>query len=88
MRKTSNQYDFAKAPSADIQRSTFNRSFNHKTTIAEAGLLAPLFAEPVIPGDTVNISPTIFARLATPIYPIMDDIFIDMHFFFVPYRQL
>lgn len=80
-------HSFSQAPTADIQRSTFNRSHGYKTTF-DAGKLIPVFVDEVLPGDTVNLNPTMFARLNTPIYPIMDNMFLDLHFFFVPYRQI
>ena len=81
------QHDFSKAPQADIPRSNFNRSFGHKTTF-DAGNLVPVFADEALPGDTFNVKPTMFLRLATPIHPIMDNLVVDIHFFAVPYRQL
>lgn len=72
-------------PDIDIQRSTFDLSRNHKTTM-DAGKLVPLFCEEVLPGDTISLDDSIFARISTPIVPIMDDIFFKMHYFFVPTR--
>ena len=78
-------HDFSKVPHADIQRSQFNRSHGVKTTF-DAGLLIPIFIDEVLPGDTFNLSMAGFGRLATPIHPIMDNMYIDTHFFFVPNR--
>ena len=80
-------HTFSQAPTADIPRSNFNRSHGYKTTF-DAGYLIPVFWDEVLPGDTVSLNPTMFARLNTPIYPIMDNMFLDVHFFFVPYRQI
>jgi hypothetical protein len=80
-------HQFSQAPTADIPRSSFNRSSGYKTTF-DAGKLIPVFVDEVLPGDTFNMNPTLFARLNTPIYPIMDNMFLDLHFFFVPYRQI
>jgi hypothetical protein len=80
-------HSFSQAPTADIPRSAFNRSHGYKTTF-DAGELVPIFVDEVLPGDTVNLQPTLFARLNTPIYPLMDNLFMDVHFFFVPYRQV
>lgn len=79
------QHSFSQVPSAEIQRSTFNRSHGYKTTF-NAGRLIPVFWDEVVPGDTINLSTSMVARLATPIYPIMDNMFLDIHYFFVPYR--
>jgi hypothetical protein len=80
-------HSFSQAPSADIPRSSFNRSHGYKTTF-DAGYLIPIFWDEALPGDTFNLSPTLFARLNTPIYPIMDNMFLDVHFFSVPIRQI
>lgn len=80
-------HSFSQAPSADIPRSSFNRSHGYKTTF-DAGYLIPIFTDEALPGDTFTMNPTVFARLNTPIYPIMDNMFLDIHFFSVPVRQL
>lgn len=72
-------------PDIQIPRSTFDLSRNHKTTM-DGSKLIPLFLEEVLPGDTMSLDDSIFARIATPIVPIMDDIFFKMHYFFVPSR--
>ena len=79
------KHDFSKVPHAEIQRSSFNRSSGHKTTF-DAGKLIPIFCDEVLPGDTFNMKTAGFGRLATPIHPVMDNMFIDVHFFFVPNR--
>ena len=78
---------FAKVPTANIPRSQFDLSHGHKTTF-DAGYLVPVFLTEVLPGDTFNLKMTAFARLSTPIKPIMDNLYLDSHFFFVPYRIL
>ena len=78
-------HQFSQAPTADIPRSSFNRSSGLKTTI-DAGKLVPIFVDEALPGDTFTMNPTLFARLATPIYPLMDNLFLDIHWFSVPYR--
>ena len=80
-------HQFSQAPTADIPRSSFNRSCGYKTTM-DAGKLVPIFVDEVLPGDTFNMNPSVFARLNTPLFPIMDNMFLDLHWFFVPYRQL
>ena len=69
----------------EIQRSTFDRSHGCKTTL-NAGKLVPVFVEEALPGDTFNIKPTMFGRLSTPLKPIMDNLFMDVHFFSIPMR--
>lgn len=80
-------HDFSRAPSIDAPRSKFDLSFGHKTTF-DAGWLIPVYWQEVLPGDTFNLNMTAFARLATPLYPIMDNMYLDSHFFFVPYRLI
>lgn len=79
------QHSFANVPKAEIERSTFDRSRNYKTTF-DAGYLIPFFVDEVLPGDTYKVATTTFARLLTPIVPVMDNIYADVFFFFVPNR--
>src|SRR5258708_4068149 len=81
------QHDFSKVPHADIPRSSFNRSHTHKTTFS-AGFLVPVLIDEVLPGDTFKVDATFFARMATPIFPLMDNLYLDSFFFFVPNRIL
>lgn len=78
-------YNFASVPKADIQRSSFDRSHGWKGTF-NAGELIPFFVDEVIPGDTFNLSVNILCRMATPIVPLMDNLYLDTFFFFVPNR--
>jgi len=78
---------FSKVPSAEIQRASFDRSHGYKTTF-DADYLVPIFIDEALPGDTFNLRLSAFGRLATPIAPIMDNMFLDFFFFFVPYRLL
>ncbi|AXL15386.1 major capsid protein [Microviridae sp.] len=82
MAKSSN---FAKVATANIQRSRFDRGSTHKTTF-DANYLTPVFVDEVLPGDSFNLNMTSFCRLATPIKPSMDNLHMDVHFFFVPNR--
>lgn len=80
-------HNFSQVPKADIQRSSFDRSHGYKTTF-DAGYLIPVFVDEVLPGDTFNMSMATFARLATPLKPIMDNLFLDSFFFAVPIRLI
>lgn len=71
----------------DIQRSTFTRDTQHKTTM-NVGKLVPLFVDEVLPGDTFILNESIIARMTTPITPVMDNAYIDTFYFFVPNRVL
>lgn len=79
------QHNFAQVPKAEIPRSTFDRSHGHKTAF-DAGFLVPIYVDEALPGDTFNMDMTAFARMATPIFPIMDNMFLDVQFFAVPMR--
>lgn len=76
---------FSDAPAMYMKRTKFDRSHVYKTTF-DSGRLIPVFVDEVLPGDTARMSVNYFARLATPIKPIMDNIYLDWFFFFVPNR--
>lgn len=78
-------HSFSRVPQADIPRSSFDRSCGHKTTF-DAGYLVPIYLDEALPGDTFNAKMAAFGRLATPLHPFMDNLFMDTHFFFVPNR--
>lgn len=78
---------FAMIPRADIPRSRFSIQHTHKTTF-DAGYLVPVYVDEVLPGDSFNLKMTAFARLSTPLFPIMDNLYLDSFFFFVPNRLL
>lgn len=71
--------------SLDMPRSKFDRSSQHKTTI-NTGDLVPIFVDEVLPGDTMTMDISSVIRMATPIYPVMDNAFADIYFFSVPNR--
>lgn len=86
-RKSVMTHQFSQVPKADIPRSTFDRSHGYKTTF-DAGYLIPVFIDEALPGDTFNVNMSGLARLATPIFPIMDNMYLDTHYFSVPVRLL
>ena len=69
-------HDFSMIPRADIPRSTFRIEKAHKTTF-DGGFLIPIYVDEVLPGDTFNLNMTAFARMATPIFPLMDNLHLD-----------
>jgi len=79
------QHDFSMVPRVEIPRSVFNRTHGHKTTF-DSGYLVPFYIDEALPGDTFKLRATIFARLATPIVPIMDNLYLDTFYFAVPVR--
>lgn len=79
------QHSFAQIPDVQVPRSNFNRSFGIKDTF-DFDYLVPIFIDEVLPGDTFKLNVHAFARLATQKVPIMDNMYIDYFFFFVPNR--
>lgn len=84
---TTTTKDFSRVPKVDIQRSVFNRDHGLKTTM-DSGYLVPIFVDEALPGDTFQLDATGFGRLATPINPFMDNIYIETFFFAVPNRLI
>lgn len=80
-------HQFSQVPKAEIPRSTFDRTHGYKTTL-DAGILVPFFIDEALPGDTFKVKTTAFARMATPIFPLMDNMYMDTQFFAVPIRLL
>lgn len=80
-----NAHSFAMVPKADIPRSSFSMQKTLKTTF-DSGYLVPIMCEEVLPGDTFNVKATMFGRLATPLFPVLDNLHLDSFFFFVPNR--
>lgn len=78
-------HQFSQVPRADIPRSSFDRSHGCKTTF-DSGYIVPVFVDEALPGDTFNLGMTGFGRLATPIHPFMDNLYIDSFFFSIPVR--
>lgn len=83
--KSVSSHSFAMVPKAEIPRSSFDTQYAHKTTF-DGGYLVPIYCDEVLPGDMHNVKATMFARLATPLFPVMDNLHLDTFFFFVPNR--
>lgn len=86
MNRNSEQH-YSQVPHAEIRRSRFKRDFSLLTTINE-GDLVPIYVDEVLPGDTFKINVNGLVRMATPLYPVMDNCNMDIFFFFVPCRLL
>ena len=76
---------FALLPNADIRRSQFDRSSSVKTSF-NVGDVVPFYLDEVLPGDTFKVKTSKVVRLQTLITPMMDNIYLDTYFFFVPNR--
>lgn len=81
------QHSFAQIPDVNITRSKFDRSYAVKDTF-DFDYLIPIFVDEILPGDTCNLNVNTFARLATQKVPIMDNMYVDYFFFFVPNRLI
>lgn len=81
------KHDFSRIPRIETPRSVFDRSHGHKTTF-DSGYLVPFYIDEALPGDSFRLNANIFARLATPKVPIMDNLFLETFYFAVPYRLL
>ncbi len=76
---------FSQIPRANIQRSSFDRTHTLKTAF-DSNYLVPILCDEVLPGDTFNLKTNLFGRLSTPAVPIMDNLYLDVFYFFVPSR--
>jgi hypothetical protein len=83
--RSASAHQFSMIPRAEIPRSKFNAQKTLKTAF-DSGYLVPIFVDEVLPGDSVNLKMTAFTRLATPLFPVMDNMYLDTFFFFVPNR--
>jgi len=81
------EYNFAQNPQVGVSRSRFQRNSDNKTTF-NTGDLIPIYLDEVLPGDTHQIDVACVMRMATPIFPVMDNAYCDFYFFFVPNRLL
>lgn len=72
-------------PRSDVPRSTFVTTHSYKTTF-DGGYLVPFFVDETLPGDVHQGNVTLFARLSTPLFPVMDNMTLETFFFYVPAR--
>lgn len=78
---------FSQIPRANIRRARFKRDYSNTTTINE-GEIVPIYVDEVLPGDTISLTQNSLVRMATPIYPVMDNCYLDIYYFFCPNRLL
>lgn len=84
---TSSQAHFSRVPTISRSRNAFSIAEKHVTTI-QFDYLYPLFWRYIYPGDTLSINQGLLARLQTQIAPLYDDLYVDIHAWFVPKRLL
>lgn len=82
-----NERHFLNVPQMHTSRTRFNRDQTILTTF-DSGKLIPFFVDEVLPGDTFQIDTSAIIRMTTPKYPVMDDAFIDIYYFYCPNRIL
>lgn len=85
--KRNNEAHFNQVPNLEITRSRFKRDQDIKLTF-DAGQLIPFYVDEVLPGDTFSIDNTGLVRMSTPIFPVMDNCYLDYYYFFCPNRIL
>lgn len=85
--KRNNEAHFNQVPNLEITRSRFKRNQDVKLTF-DAGKLIPFYVDEVLPGDTFSVDQSAIIRMTTPIFPVMDNAYLDYYYFFVPNRIL
>lgn len=80
-------HQFAQVPTVTGPRSSFYRPSTFKGTF-DADYLIPVFLDECLPGDEHHINASLFARLATPLFPLMDQLYLRTYWFFIPTRLL
>lgn len=85
--KRNNEAHFNQVPNLEITRSRFKRDQDIKLTF-DAGQLIPFYVDEVLPGDTFSIDNVGLVRMGTPIFPVMDNCYLDYYYFFCPDRIL
>lgn len=80
-----NEAHFNQIPEMHVSRSRFKRKQNVKFT-CNAGQLIPYYVDEVLPGDTFNVNTSAICRMTTPVFPVMDNCYMDYYYFFVPNR--
>lgn len=76
---------FSLNPHVDISRSRFDRSAGVKTSF-NVGDIIPFYLEEVLPGDTFQVKSSMVVRMQTLLTPMMDNVYLDKYYFFVPNR--
>jgi hypothetical protein len=82
-----NERRFSQIPKMNVSRSKFIRKQDVKFTM-DAGKLVPFYVDEVLPGDTFSVDTAGICRMSTPIYPVMDNCYLDVYYFYAPMRIL
>lgn len=82
-----NERRFSQIPKMNVSRSKFIRKQDVKFTM-DAGKLIPFYVDEILPGDTFSVDTAGICRMSTPIYPVMDNCYLDVYYFYAPMRIL
>lgn len=86
MSRNANSHFAVNPTNIDIQRSRFSRPHSLKTTF-NAGDIIPIYVDTdVLPGDTYKMKTSKVVRMPTLLTPMMDNVYLDTYFFFIPHR--
>ncbi len=85
MSRNTNSHFALNPTKIDMSRSTFPRNSSVKTSF-NVGDIVPFYVDEVLPGDTFDVATSKVVRMPSLITPIMDNIYLDTYFFFVPNR--
>lgn len=84
--RRSQTYNPRVTPAPNVPRSQFDLSHTHQTTF-DAGFLVPILVEQdILPGDTIDLTTELFGRVTTLLKPIMSQLYLEVHAFFIPHR--
>lgn len=78
---------FSSVPTLDISRCKLTKKHDHKTTFNNGDII-PIYVDDILPGTTVKMNMASVVRMMTPIAPVMDNAYLDIYFYFVPYRLI
>lgn len=85
MNRNVNSHFAVNPTNIDISRSTFDRSSSVKLSF-NVGDIIPFYVDEVLPGDTFSVESSRVVRMQTLLTPVMDNIYLDTYYFFVPNR--
>lgn len=85
MNRNTNSHFATNPTSLDMARSRFARNQSVKLTM-NTGDIIPFYVDEVLPGDTMSVDTAKLVRMQTLLTPVMDNIYLDTYYFFVPNR--
>ena len=85
MNRNTNEH-FSNLPAIEQKRSKFDLSHSHKTSWNNGDIIPIYVDTDITAGDTFEVSMAEVVRTTTPICPVMDNLYMDIYWFFVPHR--